>query len=40
MSDDARKPYEPPVVRDLGPITEVTRGGAGAIIDVSGVGSI
>ena len=24
--NDARKPYEPPVVRELGKVTEVTRG--------------
>jgi hypothetical protein len=39
-NDDARAPYEAPVVRDLGPVTEVTRGGATAVPDVSAVGSL
>lgn len=40
LINDARKPYEPPVVRDLGPVAEVTRGGATAVPDLSAVGSL
>lgn len=39
-NEEPRAPYEAPVVRDLGPVTEVTRGSANPVTDLSLAGSL